>query len=443
MIRFLKSLYFRPRFFYTLFGLAVLFFLAFWVPDIYPYCWVLFFIFGLLTLIDALLVYKTGSVSAKRELSEKFSNSDENPVRLYFKNNFPFDIQLSVIDELPEQFQKRDFFKTLKIKGKQSASYTYSLHPVDRGEYHFGRLNVFASSKIKLIRKRFTFSNQQMVKVFPSFVQMKKYDFLALDNRQAMYGMKKIRRIGHTMEFEQVKEYVLGDDMRTINWKATAKQGNLMVNQYQDEKSQPVYSVIDTGRVMKMPFAQMKLLDYAINSSLAFSNVALKKNDKVGLVTFSKSVEQVLPANGNKTYLNKIIHSLYNVDTQFSDSDFGTLYAQLRRQIPQRSLLLLYTNFEHISSLRRQLPFFRAMAKKHVLVVIFFENTELIDLAETSAKSIPEIYDRTIAEQFVSDKEMMVHELQKNGIHTILTKPQELTVNTINKYLEIKKRGLL
>lgn len=443
MIGFFKSLYLNSRFFQVLFGLAALFLAAFWLPVIYPYVWLLVFGCIVILLSDTIALYKGNLFTAQRKLPEKFSNSDENPVRLTFKNDYNFAVYVEIIDEIPVQFQKRDFWKQLKIDGKQSATFEYSLRPVERGEYFFGHLNCYLSSRLQLIKRRYRFENEALVKVFPSFIQMKKYDFLALDNRLAQPGLKKIRRIGHTMEFEQIKDYVLGDDVRTLNWKATAKHGSLMVNQYQDVKSQPIYSVIDTGRVMKMPFEGLKLLDYAINSSLAFSNVALKKSDKVGLIDFSNRINHFLPANGKKTYLNQVQNTLYNVDTKFLDSDFGVLYAHLKRHVSQRSLLLLYTNFEHISSLKRQLPYLKAIAKKHVLVVIFFENTELNHLAKQESNSIPEIYQQTIASQFRQDKEIMVNELQKHGIQSILTEPANLTINTINKYLEIKKRGLL
>ncbi len=272
---------------------------------------------------------------------------------------------------------------------------------------------------------------------------MKKYDFMAIDRKIAQPGLKKIRKIGHTMEFEQIKDYVWGDDVRSINWKATAKQGGLMVNQYQDERSQPVYSVIDTGRTMKMPFNHLKLLDYAVNSALAFSNIALKKKDKAGLITFSNTMEKILPASSKKAHLNLLLESLYNIDTRFKDSDFGLLYTHVNRRLPQRSLLLLYTNFEHLSALHRQMPYLLALAKKHLLVVIFFENTELENFISSPADKVTDIFNQTIAEQFSYDKRLMAKELQKHGIQTILTRPEELTVNTINKYLEIKKRGIL
>ena len=275
------------------------------------------------------------------------------------------------------------------------------------------------------------------------FIQMQQYDFLAISNNLTQFGLKKIRRIGHTQEFEQIKEYVQGDDIRTVNWKATAKNVNLMVNQFQDEKSQPIYSIIDTGRVMKMPFNGLKLIDYAINSTLAFSNVALKRNDKTGMIAFSKNIETYVPAVQKLTHLNTILEKLYNIDTAFTDSDFGLLYAHIKRKVNHRSLLLLYTNFEHISAMRRQLPFLLAIAKKHVLVLIFFENTELEELIAQDAEDLQTIYQKTIAEKFSLEKRLMQKELQQYGIQTILTKPEQLTINTINKYLEIKARGLL
>ena len=443
MIQFIKSLYLTPRFFYALTAVVVCFILSNWWLAVYGISWILVLGIAILIMAEIAMLYNASALKGKRILPDKFSNSDENEVHLQLENKYAFAIFCVLIDELPIQFQKRDFFQTKKLNARQQDTFTYSVRPVTRGVYTFGNLNVYASSRIGLIRRRYTFNNEQSVKVYPSFVQMKKYDFLAIDNRLSHIGLKKIRKIGHTMEFEQIKEYVVGDDVRTVNWKATAKNARLMVNQYQDEKMQPVYSIIDTSRVMKMPFNELKLVDYAINSALAFSNIALKKNDKVGLIAFNNKFDSYLPALAKKTYLNTILDTLYHIDSDFLDSDFGLLQALVRRRITHRSLLLLYTNFEHISALHRQLPYLRALAKKHVLVVIFFENTELQDLSAQKATTIPEVFDKTIAQQFQFDKKLMVRELQKRGIQAVLTTPEDLTVNTINKYLEIKAKGLL
>ncbi|MCT8339781.1 DUF58 domain-containing protein [Flavobacteriaceae bacterium TK19130] len=442
-MKFLKSIYLTPRFFYALTAISILFLLSYWFPSLYGITWLLVLGLVLLLLFESIMLYASKGLTGERRLPDRFSNSDVNPVSISLQNSYAFNLHISIIDELPVQFQKRDFWMQTKVPGKSRSTMEYDVRPVDRGEYVFGKLNCYVTSAIGLLRRRFTFNNEQMVKVYPSFIQMKKYDFLAIDNRLSHIGLKKIRRIGHTMEFEQIKDYVLGDDVRTVNWKATAKRGQLMVNQYQDEKMQPIYSIIDTSRVMKMPFNGLKLLDYAINSTLAFSNIALKKGDKVGMVDFSNELGQLLPAESRKTHLNRLLETLYNIETLFKDADYGILQALVRRKITHRSLLMLYTNFEHISALHRQLPYLKAIAKKHVLVVVFFENTELRELAEEKAESISEIFDQTIAQQFQFDKKVMVRELKQHGIQTVLTAPEDLTVNTINKYLEIKAKGLL
>ncbi|WP_299210307.1 DUF58 domain-containing protein [uncultured Dokdonia sp.] len=444
LIRFIKSLFIGNRIFYALTGIGVCYLLSYWFHALFPIAGLLALGLAVLFFMDCLVLFRGSEhIKAQRLLPEKFSNSDVNELTVSIQNKYPFKVTVDIIDEIPVQFQKRDFKKTLQLPAKSMQEYTYKLRPVERGEYVFGHLNLYVSSRIGLVKRRYRFEKDQMVKVYPSFIQMKKYSFLALDNRLTMYGMKKIRRIGHTMEFEQIKDYVLGDDVRTINWKATAKQASLMVNQFQDEKSQPIYTIIDASRVMKMPFKGLTLLDYAINSTLAFSNIALKKKDKVGLLTFSEKIKNHVPASSKKTHLNTILEVLYNINTKFLDGDFGTLYAQVKRKVTQRSLLLLYTNFEHISALERQLIYLKALSRKHVLVVIFFQNTELDTLLDTQTDDLAEVYHKTMAQKADYDKKVMVKTLKKYGIQTILTKPEDLTVNTINKYLEIKAKGLI
>ncbi len=391
-----------------------------------------------------MLLYKTkNGIHSKRNLPDKFSNSDENQVAIFLENNYAIPVFLSIVDELPIQFQKRDFEYTTHLKAFENETFQYAIIPFERGLYFFGNINVYASTSLKIFARKYQFDNEKKVAVYPSYIQMKKYEFLAMSNQLTEFGLKKIRRIGHTMEFEKIKNYIAGDDVRTINWKATAKRGALMINQYQDEKSQPIYSIIDTSRAMKMPFEKLKLLDYAINATLAFSNIALLKNDKVGMMTFAEKVDNVVAARNKKTNLSILNEVLYNVNTEFNDADFGFLNGMIKRKINQRSLLILYTNFEHISALKRQLPYLKSIAKKHLLVTVFFENTALDAIIKERADDLQGIYYKTIAEKFSYEKRLIVKELEKSGVHSILTKPSLLSVNVINKYLEFKSKGLI
>lgn len=444
MRQFFNSIYLSNRFFVAIFSVPGVFVFAYFFPTLLGAAKLLFYLLLGMLLFDLLLLYlnKTG-VQGERLLPEKLSNGDANTIEIGLANRYQMPVRVKIIDELPVQWQRRDFKIESWLKPSQQKLFTYKVYPTERGEYHFGNLNIFVSSLLGLVMRRQRFSAEAMVPNYPSFLQLKKYDFIAFSNRLKFFGLKKIRRIGHTMEFEQIKEYVAGDDVRNINWKATAKKSELMVNQFQDEKSQPVYSVIDKGRVMKMPFHQLSLLDYAINATLVISNIVLKKQDKAGMFTFSRKVEDRVVAQRKSSQMNLILETLYNVETDFSESDFSRLYVDVKRHIKQRSLLLLYTNFETLDALHRQLSFLQAINKTHLLVVIFFENTELIEFSHKEANSTREIFEKTIAEKFIYEKKLIVNELNKYGIQCILTAPENLTVNTINKYLEIKARGLL
>ena len=394
--------------------------------------------------MDILILFlaKNG-IDGIRIAPEKLSNGDENAIGINIKNYYTFPIGVKIIDEIPEQFQVRNFEIKRKIKASSQDDIQYYLRPTERGEYVFGNLNIYVISPLKLISRRFTFNKNQMVPTYPSYIQLRKYDLMAFSNNLFQYGVKKIRRIGHTMEFEQIKEYVQGDDIRTLNWKATAKKNSLMVNQFQDEKSQSIYMAIDKGRVMKMPFNGLSLLDYAINATLVLSNVILKKQDKAGMFAFSKKVENRVVAEKRSSQMQKVLESLYNIKTDFFESDYSRLYADIKKNINQRSLIILYTNFETLDSLHRQLPYLKGIAKSHLLVVVFFQNTELNEIINSKAVTIQEVYDKVIAEKFAFEKRLIVNELKKYGIYSVLTQPENLTLDTINKYLEIKARGIL
>ncbi len=400
--------------------------------------------FVIIAIFDAVLLYhQRDGISAHREVPQKLSNGDENPISIKVANYYNFEIGINIIDEIPAVFQVRNFNLFYKLQAGENKLIKYSLFPVKRGDYNFGFLNIFVSSPIGLISRRYRFDEQASASVYPSIIQMQMYELYAISNRLTEAGIKKIRRIGHTLEFDQIRNYVRGDDYRTINWKATARRRGIMVNQFQDEKAQQVFSVIDMGRNMKMPFNKMSLLDYAINSSLVISNIAIRKHDKAGLITFSNDISSVLPASGHYSYMNRILEALYSQTTGFLESDFEKMYATIRQRIKQRSLILLFTNFESLSSLKRQMALLKGINNNHALVVILFENSELTDFREKPAKDIEEIYKKTIAEKLIYEKRQIVKELRLSGIQTILVQPQELTIAVINKYLELKARAVI
>ncbi|MBL7978329.1 MAG: DUF58 domain-containing protein [Bacteroidetes Order II. Incertae sedis bacterium] len=403
----------------------------------------LILVLGLVLLESLVLYLNPRPVSGERELPERFSNGDANTIGLVIRNGYAFRVHLEVIDEVPFQFQERYFNNRFSLAAAEEKAWSYTLRPVRRGVYHFGILNVLATTRLGLVQRRFRLAKEENVAVYPSFLQMRQFELYAISNRLTEAGVKRIRRIGRATNFEQIRAYVPGDEPKTVNWRATARRADLMVNQYEEEKAQQVFSVLDLGRNMEMPFEGMSLLDYAINATLVISNIAMLKQDKAGLVCFSDEKPLILPADRKKIHLQRIMDALYRLTTDFKESDFEKLYAYARQHIHQRSLLLLYTNFESLSGMKRRLRQLQLLAKQHLVVVIFFENTELSALTEALHQNVEHIYIQTIAEKVGFEKREVVRELKQYGIHTILTSPQNLTVSTINKYLELKARGLI
>src|SRR5665648_144308 len=444
MVKFIKEIYTQFRL-YAISSLIIIFFVfgQFFDP-MFLIAKILLLFFVLLLILDAILLFFTRRqlILLRRIIPEKLSNGDKNKVAIYITNNHFFKLQLEVIDEIPIQFQIRNFAVKLVLKPQEEQVIDYDLTPKERGEYVFGYTNVYASTQIGLWSRRIKFGlSETTVPVYPSFLQMRKYEFLAISNQLVNAGIKRVRRVGSYSEFDQIKDYVVGDNYRMINWNATARRSKLMVNHYQEERSQQIFSVIDKGRVMQMPFAGMSLLDYAINSSLILSNTALLKYDKACLLTFNQKVDTFLRAErGNKT-IATILELLYNQKTEHRESDYAYLSAFVRRNITHRSLLILYTNFETITSLHRQLNYFKHLSKNHLLVVVLFENSEVKAFAKAPVNTLEEVYVKTIAEKFGYEKKLIVRELKKHGIVSILTKPEDLSANLINKYLELKTMG--
>lgn len=440
----MPAFFINNRWFLALAIIAVACVMAFFIPWVWNVAMILLLLFVILTVLDFVLLFsKQQRIKAARFTAERWHLGEDNTVNLAINSEYKFPVSLEIIDELPELFQKRDFILHYKTTPGATLSEQYVLRPLTRGTYRFGNINVFVMSPLRLLKARYKFEDPATVKVYPTTKLLRSYQLLATTDQHSLFGARKVRKLGHSIEFEQIKEYVAGDDIRTINWKATARRGSMMVNTYTDIRSQQIFCVIDKGRSMKMPFEGMTLMDHSIKSALIFLNIALHKHDKAGLITFSSQVNDMVPADQGSMQMHKLLETLYNQTTDFQDADYERLLNQVHHKLSQRSFLLLFSNFESLSSLHRQMPYLRGLAKKHMLCVVFFENTAVKDIVEQQPDTIEGIYTKTIAERFDFEKKQMVKELRRYGIIAILTTPEKLTVDVINNYLELKSRQLL
>ncbi len=431
------------RFYYLLVGLIVFFIVGQYVSLVYLLAKLLAGAGALALLMEAYLLFVRGTVDVRRVCNDRFSNGDENEVLVELVSHYDLAVELEVRDEVPVQFQLRDFHFDVALEKHGQKVLTYQLRPTERGVYQFGRVVVLVATVIGLLQRKFHGAAPQKVKVYPSFIKMHQYELLAISQNLTMQGQKLIRKVGNSKEFDAIKDYVMGDDPRTINWAATARRGHLMTNHYINERSQNVYCLIDKSRAMRMPFEQMTLLDYSINAALVISDIAMRKGDLAGLLTFEHQVDTTLKASHRGAQMYQIMEALYHQQTSFNEVDMAAVYARAVQHIHQRSLLLMFTNFESIHSLKRQLPYLKLINRKHLLMVIYFRNTEVDHLLEEEANSTREIYNQAIGRQMLEEKLLIRDELQRAGILPLYTTPQHLNVDVINKYIEVKAKRML
>jgi len=438
------NLYLKNRF-YLFFGICIAIFLfAFSYPMLLIYSWVALLLLFVLAIIEFFtLWYFASSVTVSRKVNPKLSLGDKQTVTYILSNKGSLDLNFELTDELPYQFQHRGYIYQGSIKKDGALKIPYSIQPNLRGEYEFGKLHVYLSTIfLGLIQRKVTNDAKESVAVFPSFIQMKKFEMQIFSQTASLAGIRRIRQIGENDEFEHIRNYSQGDNIKSINWRATSRRNELMVNQFENSKSQMVYAIVDKGRSMKMPFENLALLDYAINTALVISNIVLRKYDKAGLITFSDKVGAFVKADSQQHQLQKITKYLYDQKTGFNESNFELLFYTIRSQISRRSVLLFFTNFEQPYDMRRNLKFLKSLNQKHLLVIIMFINTELESAQFNPARKMKDIYYKTFAQRAIMDKEKIANELRANGIQVILTNPEDLSINTVNKYLEIKAKRM-
>lgn len=440
----MKALYVHKNWYVILLGIIVLFFTAYiWAPLLYV-CIGLFLVFIVLSLVDIALLYKQSNlISIERKIPSVFHLGDFNDVAIVMKNHTNIKLSIEVIDEIPEVFQMRNFEIKAQLQPLEQRTLTYAIKAIRRGEYTFRNVLVFASSPLRLFTRKVAMEEYDFIKVYPSTKLFKKFQLLANAHQYAAQGNRLMLKRGRSMEFDQIKEYIIGDDMRSVNWKATARKGNIMVNNYIDEKSQNIYNVIDGGRLMQYAFDGLTLLDYAINASLLLSKLILLKDDKVGLVIYNDAVKSFIASDKKVGQLQRINQALYKFQSYFKDSSMEHLSSAIAYKIRQRSLLIIYTNFESKISFDRQLPYFKQLAKKHLLMVVFFENITVSNVAKQQNENLKDIYIGTIAEKYIYEKKQIVKQLHNAGILSLYTTPDELQTEVVNKYLKLKSSQMI
>lgn len=385
-----------------------------------------------------------------REVEDVLSVGTPNRVRVRLRNRTARPLGLVVRDLAPFEFRVDRERLVLAVGAHQTAELTYHVTPPARGRYQFGNVFVRVRSRLGLWARTVEFAAARPVKVYPNLQDVRRYDLLARRGRLVEAGLRSTRRYGIGTEFEALREGLPDDSFRRINWKATARRGKLIANEYDVERSQTVLLVFDTGRLMsgeiRDPDAAgsgITKLDAALNTGLMAARVAAAHDDRVGMLAFSYAVHAyVAPRRGPGQFLH-LLEALYAVEPDLGEPDYGLAVHHLSQRLRRRSLVLAFTDLIDPAVSSRLLGHLAVLARKHLVMFVTIADPVTAAMAEAVPASVGAAYEKAAAARALGGRAEALRYLARQGVVVVDRPPQELTLGVINAYLAVKAKGLV
>ena len=398
---------------------------------------------GAAILIDILITPGKNSVSVSRIIGKKLSLGDNNEVKIVVANKRMMRLKGKVTDNPPAEFQQRDTAFEFVLPGGGKISFSYTVRPLQRGEFVFGTVSLKMRGLIGFTFRIYHLPVHEKVKAYPSFLKVKNQQLLSRRNNLNMQGKKLLRYYGEGREFESLREYTPNDEYRKINWKATARRGKPIVSQFQIERNQNVMILLDCGRMMRTESQGMTKLDHAVNAALMFSWICIYKEDNVGLTVFDSKVESFLAPGRGKTQMNAINEILYKVNFRFEEPDYSGAFQFLERKLRKRSLIVLLTDIVDDRASGVLIREFTKLYPRHLPLCVTIRDESLEQVALSVPETTNDMLEMGIAQGLVDERIKAFRFLQLNGVLTLDTIPPDLTAGMINRYLEIKSKSLI
>lgn len=392
---------------------------------------------------DYLVTPKPAELELERINDSKLSLGAENLVTLLVSNRSRRPLRFTLRDEFPHQFGSSATFLHGQVAPFELYETQYHLRPLQRGDYRFGDINMRYPSALRTFVRQARYPAEAAVKVYPNVLDVRKYDLLARKGLLEELGLRASRQFGSGTEFERLREYNTDDEFRRINWKATARRGKPIAAEYETERSQYVVSLIDTGRLMRPPVGDLAKLDYAINTALLLSYVATLKGDHVGLLTFADDVRTYLAPKRGKGQFYRMLEALYNIQYEPVEADYPRAFAYLGVKHKRRSLVVVFTDLVTLDAARPLIAHMARLAQRHLPLCVVISDPNITALASQPPSDSPAVYQRAVAEMLLDERRVVLDTLNRSGVLTLDVPADQLSVSVINKYLELKGRGVL
>jgi uncharacterized protein (DUF58 family) len=394
--------------------------------------------------IDYIRSEKPNSFRVEREMDERFAMGAENEVTIRVRNLSRRKISFIVKDEFPvdmELISPRE--AQLSIPASRARAWTYRLLPSARGKYSFGNTQLRYRTRLGLLWRQVACPTAADVKVYPDIREAKKHEIYAHRNRRPEPGLRRMRVRGQGREFESLREFVMGDEIRHISWAATARRGKLITRQYTIERSQNIVVLLDTGRLMTARIGKLTKLDHAVNATLSIAYVAVAGGDNVGLVAFSRRVESFLPPRRGHDQVNRLMESLYGLEPQMIEPSYKRAFNFFSANCHRRSLVIILTDLVDRDASAELLANASQLVPRHLPLIITIGDTDLRELVAGAPASSADVYRQAVAEEILRQREEALTRIRHAGGLALDVPAGRLSLELVNKYLEVKERGLL
>ncbi len=379
-----------------------------------------------------------------RQHDERLSLAAYNPITIAIElRRGTYPLAIWVRDEPPVAFQVSEVARILwaQVTPRVVQTVTYTVYPPRRGDYRFGDLHLRWESLLGLLRKQHTMPAAEPVKVYPNLADIKKYDLLLRRNRLWELGLRNTRLLGSGAEFERLRDYLPDDEYRRINWKATARRGKPISVEYETERSQHIMVLLDVGRMMRSPIGDVAKLDYAINAALLLAYVAAQKGDKIGLLAFADDVQLWIAPRSGKQQFHRLLEQLYRLESSAIEPDYAQAFSYFATKQHKRTLVLVFTDLTGSISTDMLVAQMGRIRRQHLPLLVTMRDPTVQRLADQPVADSATLYQRTVAEQLLDERQLTIEHLTQAGILTLDVPADQLSIAVVNRYLDVKARN--
>jgi uncharacterized protein (DUF58 family) len=369
--------------------------------------------------------------------------SISSDVDITVTNSSRTNIHASIIDTVPLQLRNEPPTLAILVRAKGEGTEGYRIRPAERGDAKLGDVYVRYQSWLRIAEKWARASLQQTVRIYPNLDEAKRHSIYLLRSRQIALEKRHARVRGIGREFESLREYQQGDEYRDICWTAAARRGKLVTRMYQIERSQTVWIVIDSGRLMRARVRGLSKLDKAVNSALSLAQVALYSGDRVGLIAYGRGIRQQLPAAKGSAHLRQLIEQLALVHEEGSEADHLQMAGRLLTNQKRRSLIVWLTDLAETAMTPEVIEAASMMMPRHLVLFVVIGQPDLGELAARTPGSESEMYQVAAAQEMVHRRELLLARLRERGALAMEVSSGAVSPVLVNAYLQIKERNQL